>query len=127
MEAKVAVAPVQRPGVVGGCVAQPGDWEAGPFRPVVLRPWRAPLEDRQVPRSELALDADPVAGVLGYPCGAPPLYSCDVQLWQGHPRSPAFRSAGGVAERVVCGVELPPVAPDGLVVGFGGNEPDQLV
>ncbi|WP_445187292.1 alkaline phosphatase family protein [Pseudonocardia sp. Cha107L01] len=35
-------------------------------------------------RGELALDADLVAGVLGNPRGAPPLYSCNVQLGQRH-------------------------------------------
>jgi len=49
----------------------------------------AAFDDRQVPRGELALDADLVAGVLGYPSGAPSLYSCDVQFWQGHPVHPA--------------------------------------
>jgi hypothetical protein len=42
-----------------------------------------------VPRGGLALDADLVAGVLGYPCGAPPLYSRDVKLAGG--RSGALR------------------------------------
>src|SRR5207245_7173078 len=127
VEAKVAVAPVQRPGLVSGGVAQPGDREAGPFRSEVLTPWRARLDDRQVPRGELALHADLVAGVLGYPCGAPPLYSCHVQLWQGRSAHQPSAGLSGVAERVECGVKPLPAAPAGLVIGLSGHESDQLV
>jgi hypothetical protein len=64
--------------LVGSGVAQARDREAGPFWPGVLVPGSAPLDDREVSRGDLALDADLVAGVLGHPRGAPPLHSCDV-------------------------------------------------
>src|SRR5258707_5394753 len=78
VESEVAVAPVQGPGLAGGGVAQARDREAGPFRPGVLAPGSAPLDDREVSRGDLALDADLVAGVFGHPHGAPLLHSCDV-------------------------------------------------
>ncbi len=78
MESEVAVAPVQGPGLVGGGVAQARDRKAGPFRPGVLVPGSVPLDDRDVPWGDLALDADLVAGVLGNPRGAPSLDPCDV-------------------------------------------------
>ena len=84
VEAKIAVAPVQGPRLVGGDVAQTGDRKARPFRPEVLAPGGAPLDDGEVSRGHLAFDAHLVAGVLGHPHGTPPLHACDVQLRQGH-------------------------------------------
>jgi len=84
VEAKVAVAPVQGPGLVGGGVTQAGDRKGGPFGPEVLAPGGTPLDDREVSWGDLAFDADLVAGVLGHPHSAPPLHSCHVQLRQGH-------------------------------------------
>ncbi len=78
VESDVTVAPVQGPGLVGGGVAQARDREGGPFRPGVPGPGSAPLDDREVSRGDLALDADLVGGVSGHPRGAPPLHSCDV-------------------------------------------------
>ena len=43
------------------------------------------------------------------------------------PRSVAVRSSGCLAEYGERGVEAVLAAPAGLVVGFGGNESDQLV
>jgi len=47
-------------------------------------PGSAPLDDREVSRGDLALDADLVAGVFGHPRGAPLLHSSDLYLGQGH-------------------------------------------
>ena len=61
-----------------------GRSESWSIRPEVLAPGSAPLDDGEVSWGDLALDSDLVAGVLGHPCGAPPLHSCDVQFRQGH-------------------------------------------
>jgi len=92
---KIAVAPLQRPTLRGGGVTQPGDREACPLLPEAWPPGAPPLHDRQVPRRDLALDANLVASVLWHTGGAPPLYSCHIQLRQAHLGSPA-----GVAERL---------------------------
>ncbi len=42
-------------------------------------------------------------------------------------RSSAFGGVSGVAERLKCGVQSLSAAPDGLVIGFGGDVPDELV
>ena len=41
--------------------------------------------------------------------------------------SPAICRLGCDVQGVECGVESPLAAPVGLMVGFGGHEPDQLV
>src|SRR3954470_1072590 len=84
VEAQVAVSPVQGPRLAGGGVAKSGDGEAGPLRSEVLPPGLASFDDRQMARLDKTLDANLVAGMLGHSVGAPPLYSCDVQLRQAH-------------------------------------------
>src|SRR5918997_7212628 len=58
VEAQVAVAPVQRPRLVGLDVPQPRDGQAGPLAPVVFSPWAAPLDDREVSRRHVAINLD---------------------------------------------------------------------
>jgi hypothetical protein len=78
--------------------------------------------------------------VLGHPRSAPSLYSRDIQFRQGHSgqhrrpvqaggqaRSVIVGNAGRVGEHGESGVEAALGAPIGLMVGFGGDESDQLV
>jgi hypothetical protein len=68
-----------------------------------------------------------VAGVRGHSRSAPPLHSRDVPIGQRAIGSPAIWRLGCGVERVECGVESLLAAPVGLMVGFGGHGPDQLV
>ena len=72
--------------VSGGLgVAEPGDGEPCPFRADALAPGRPALDDRQLPGSDVALDADLVAGVRGDALLAPAAHAGYVQLGQsGH-------------------------------------------
>jgi len=78
MKAEVAVAPVQRPSLVGSAVAQSCDREAGPLWPEVFSPGRSPFDDRQVSWCNFAFDADLVQCVLGHSRSAPSLHSRDI-------------------------------------------------
>lgn len=84
VEPEVAVAPVRGPGLAGGGVTHTSDREAGPFRPVIFAPGSPPLDDREMPRANLALDAHPIKGMVGHPCGAPPPHAHDIKLRQRH-------------------------------------------
>ena len=85
VEAEVAVAPVQRPRLGRLRVAEPGDGEPRPFRAGALAPWRPAFDDRQVPGSDVVLDADLVPGVRRDALFAPAAHAGYVQLGQsGH-------------------------------------------
>src|SRR2546430_16748700 len=85
VEAEIAVAPVQRPRLGRLGVAEPGDGEPCPFRADALAPGRPALDDRQLPGSDVALDADLVPGVCGDTLFAPAARAGYVQLRQsGH-------------------------------------------
>ncbi|MFI6678741.1 hypothetical protein [Kribbella sp. NPDC050470] len=60
----------------------------------VLAPWRASFHDRQVARSEFALDAQLVASVLGNPRGTPVLSACNIQVGKCHSD---HQSSGGLS------------------------------
>jgi len=84
VKAQVAVAPVQCPHLGRSGVAQAGDGKAAPVRSIVLAPGRSALDDREMFWGGVAFDAYLVACVLGHPVSAPPLYSRDVEVGQGH-------------------------------------------
>src|SRR5690242_6790029 len=85
VEAEVAVAPVQRPHVGRLGVAEPGDGEPCPFRAGAFAPGWPAFDDRQVPGSDVVLDADLVPGVRGDALFAPAAHAGDVEFGQsGH-------------------------------------------
>src|SRR5690349_6179050 len=88
VEAEVAVAPVQRPHVGRLGVAEAGDGEPCPFRAGAFAPGWPASDDRQVPGSDVVLDADLVPGVRGDALFAPAAHAGDVEFGQsGHPVS----------------------------------------
>lgn len=84
MEAEVTIAPVQRPHLVLDGVKQTGNRETGSLRPKILAPRCAALNDRQVSGSDLALNADLVAGVLWHSLVTPAVHPYDVEVRQSH-------------------------------------------
>src|SRR5712675_667235 len=85
MEPQVAVPPIQRPHTGGLPIAQSGDREPGPLRTHVRPPRRPALNDRQMPISDIDLDANLGTDTLGHPASAPPLHSGHISLRQNTP------------------------------------------